>query len=59
MDEEDNGDPEEDICDEWHDGVFNADKPAERAICRSGTEGSDRRALCVCMNSLAISSQRD
>jgi hypothetical protein len=32
MDEDDNGDPEEDICDEWHDGVLRADKPADRAI---------------------------
>ena len=59
MDEEDDGVPEEDMCEEWHDGVFRADKPADSAIWRRGTDGRDRRLLCVCMKSFAISSQRD
>lgn len=51
-DEDDVGEIEE-ICEEWQEGVFSADSPAESAICRSGTEGSARRLLCVCINKLA------
>ena len=28
------------LCDEWHDGVLRAERPAERAMCSKGTEGS-------------------
>lgn len=30
---------------EWHEGVFRADSPAERAICNRGRDGSDRSSL--------------
>jgi hypothetical protein len=56
--ETEDGDAEE-RCEEWQDGVLRADNPAERAIWSSGTGGSDKRVLCVCMKSFAMSSQRD
>ena len=59
IEEDEEGDADEDGCDEWQEGVFSADRPADRAMWRSGTDGSDKRLLCVCMNSFAISSQRD
>lgn len=30
--------------DEWHDGVFSEDRPAERAMWRSGRAGSEKSA---------------
>lgn len=55
IEEEEVGDIEEivEMCDEWQDGVFSAERPADRAICRRGTEGSARSELCVSMNKLA------
>lgn len=32
-------------CEEWQDGVFSAERPAERAMWRRGTEGRERRLL--------------
>lgn len=43
----------EDMCEEWQEGVLRAERPAERAMWRSGTEGRARRLLCVCMKRLA------
>ena len=45
IEDEDDGDAEEDRCDEWHDGVLSADKPADSAIWSSGTAGIERRLL--------------
>jgi len=58
IDEEEVGEIE-DICEEWHDGVFNADSPAESAICSRGTEGRARRLLCVDMKRFASIVHRD
>ncbi len=58
IDEFEVGDIDE-LCMEWHEGVLRAERPAERAICRSGTEGRARRLLCVCMKRLARVVQRD
>ena len=52
------GDMEE-MCREWQEGVLRADSPADRATCRSGTEGRARRLLCVCMKRVARIVQRD
>lgn len=49
----------EDMCEVWHDGVLSADRPADSAICKSGTEGRARRELCVCMKRFARVLQRD
>jgi hypothetical protein len=57
--EDEVGDIDEDRWEEWHDGVFNADRPAERAMWRSGTAGSARRVLWVCMKRLERVAQRD
>jgi hypothetical protein len=48
----------EEMCDEWQDGVLSAESPADRAICKRGTEGRARRELCVSMNKLARVLQR-
>lgn len=45
IEEEDDGDADEERCDEWQDGVLRADRPAESAMCRSGTGGNERRLL--------------
>jgi len=45
IDEAEEGDEEEDVCEEWHDGVLRADKPAERAMWSNGTDGRDKRLL--------------
>lgn len=39
----------EETCELWQLGVLRAERPAERAMCNKGTEGSERRELCVCM----------
>jgi hypothetical protein len=31
----------------WHEGVLRAERPAESAMCSSGTEGSERSVLWV------------
>lgn len=49
----------EELCKEWQDGVLRAERPAESATCRSGTEGRARRLLCVCMKRFARVVQRD
>jgi hypothetical protein len=59
IDDDEDGEAEEERCSEWHDGVLSAESPADKAMCSSGTEGRESKVLCVCMNSLAISSQRD
>jgi hypothetical protein len=60
MEEDEVGDIEEidEMWDEWQDGVLSAERPADRAIWRSGTEGRARRVLCVSMNRLARVFQR-
>lgn len=60
MEEDEVGEIEEmdEVWDEWQDGVLSADRPAERAICKSGTDGSARRELCVSMKRLAREFQR-
>ena len=60
MEEDEVGDIEEidEMWDEWQDGVLSAERPADRAIWRSGTEGRARRELCVSMNRLARVFQR-
>jgi hypothetical protein len=58
--DEEVGDMEDELAwDEWQDGVFRAERPAERAICSRGTEGSESRVLWVCMKRLARVVQRD
>lgn len=32
---------------EWQDGVLSTERPAERAMCRSGRAGSEKRSWCV------------
>ena len=49
----------EDMWEEWQEGVLRAERPAERAMCRRGTEGRARRLLCVCMKRSARVVQRD
>jgi hypothetical protein len=43
----------EDICEEWQEGVLRAERPAERAMCRRGTDGRARRLLWVCIKRFA------
>lgn len=43
-DDDEVGDMDE-IWEEWQVGVFRAERPAERAMWRSGTDGSPRRLL--------------
>jgi hypothetical protein len=43
---------------EWQDGVLRAERPADRAMWRRGTEGRERRLLCVCMKRVERSVQR-
>jgi hypothetical protein len=57
MEEDDVGEMEE-MWEEWQDGVLSAERPADRAMCRSGTEGRARRELCVCVNRFARVLQR-
>lgn len=45
-------------CDEWQDGVLRAERPADKAICNKGTEGRERRLLCVCMKRVERAPQR-
>lgn len=45
-------------CEEWQEGVLRAERPAERAICRSGTEGRERSVLCVWVKIRASVGQR-
>lgn len=37
------------LWEEWQAGVLRAERPAERAMWRSGTEGRESRELWVCM----------
>jgi hypothetical protein len=46
------------LCDEWQEGVFRAERPADKAMCNKGTEGRDRRLLCVCMKRVESAVQR-
>jgi hypothetical protein len=46
------------LCEEWQDGVLRAERPADSAMCSKGTEGRERRLLCVCMNSVERAPQR-
>lgn len=46
------------LCDEWQDGVLSAERPADNAMCNKGTEGRERRLLCVCMNNVERAVQR-
>lgn len=39
-------------------GVLRADRPADKATCRSGTDGRPNRLLCVSVKILASSVQR-
>jgi hypothetical protein len=48
----------EDAWVEWQEGVLRAERPAESAMCRRGTEGRARRLLCVCMKRFARVVQR-
>jgi len=59
-DDEDVGemDVETVLCDEWQDGVLRAERPADRAMCSKGTDGRERRLLCVCMNRVERAPQR-
>jgi len=59
MEAEADGVADEERCVEWHDGVLRAERPAERATWRRGTDGRARRALWVWVNTLARSSHRD
>lgn len=59
MEAEADGVADEERCVEWQDGVFRAERPAESAMWRRGTEGRDRRALWVWVNTLARSSHRN
>ncbi len=48
--EDEVGDMEESVecgCEEWQEGVLSADRPAERAMWRRGTDGRERRVLWV------------
>jgi len=38
---EDDALPEEAVKAEWQEGVFKAERPAERAMCRRGRGGSE------------------
>lgn len=58
MDDEADGVADEDRWAEWHDGVFRAERPADRAMWIRGTEGRARRALWVWVNTLARSFHR-
>jgi hypothetical protein len=49
----------EDMWEVWQDGVLSAERPADRAMCKSGTEGRARRELCVCMKRFARVFHRD
>lgn len=49
----------EEMVDEWHAGVLRAERPPERAMCRSGMDGRARRELWVCMKRLARLVHRD
>lgn len=46
------------LCEEWQDGVFRAERPADRAICNRGTDGRERRLLCVCIKRVERTAQR-
>jgi len=35
-------DPVEDSVEEWHAGVFRAERPAERAMCSNGRGGREK-----------------
>lgn len=60
IEEEEVGDIEEmeEMWEEWQDGVLSADRPADRAICKRGTDGRASRELCVSMKRLARVFQR-
>ena len=44
---------------EWQAGVFRAERPAERAMWRSGRAGSENSSLWVLTNKVARKSHRD
>ncbi len=44
---------------EWQEGVLRADRPAERAMWRRGTEGRERSVLWVWVKSSARELQRE
>jgi hypothetical protein len=46
------------LCEEWQDGVLRAERPADNAICKRGTEGRERRLLCVCRKRVERAPQR-
>lgn len=46
------------LWEEWQEGVLRAERPADRAMCNKGTEGRERRLLCVCMKRVERASQR-
>lgn len=45
-------------CEEWQEGVLRAERPAESAMWSKGTEGRERRLLCVCMKRVERAPQR-
>lgn len=47
------------VFDEWHEGVLRAERPAERAVWRTGTGERDRSWLWLCKNVFARLVQRD
>jgi hypothetical protein len=49
---------EDRMWEEWQEGVFRAERPAERAMCRRGTGGRLRSVLWVCMKRLERFCQR-
>lgn len=49
---------DDDAYAEWQDGVLRAERPADRAMCRSGRGGSEYSVLCVLMKSSERCSQR-
>lgn len=48
----------EEVYAEWQDGVFSADNPAERAMCRSGRDGRESSSWWVRTNKSARCAQR-
>lgn len=50
---------EEDLTAEWQEGVFRAERPAERAMWRRGRGGSEKSLWWVVMKSVASWSQRE
>lgn len=44
---------------EWHEGVFSAGRPADKAICRSGRLGREKNSWWVLTNRAASFSHLD